>query len=85
MPPTLRERWGAQMGNLVKPGGYLIILAFPTNAPLDVGPPYGIREDSHETVLGKDWDKLVDRIPENSSETHVGIDRLMVWRKKSST
>ena len=85
LPPTLRERWGAHMCHLVKPGGYLIILAYPTNALLDVGPPFGIQENSHEVVLGKEWDKLVDRIPENSSEKHVGMDRLMVWRKKQLT
>ena len=70
------------MCNIIKPGGYLIILAFPTNAPMDIGPPYGINENSHEDVLGRDWNKLLDRRPEKSSETHIGVERLMVWRKK---
>jgi len=70
------------MSSIVKPGGYLIILAFPTDAPKDVGPPYGIDENIHSEVLGEGWEKLIDRIPDNSSESHVGRDRLMVWRKQ---
>ncbi|KAF8520089.1 S-adenosyl-L-methionine-dependent methyltransferase [Gautieria morchelliformis] len=82
LPPTLRGRWGIQMSSIVKSGGYLIILAFPTHAPLDAsGPPHGITENSHQVVLGDDWEKLLDRIPENSSKIHVGVERLMVWRK----
>ncbi|KAF8592491.1 thiol methyltransferase 1 [Ramaria rubella] len=82
LPPSLRVAWGEQMSNITRPGGYLIILAYPVNASKDIGPPYGIEENSHQSVLGNDWVKLIDRIPKNSSESHVGQDRLLVWRKK---
>jgi methyl halide transferase len=70
------------MSNIVKPGGFLLVLAFPTHAPLDAGPPHGITETSHQDALGDGWEKVLDRVPENSSKTHVGVERLMVWRKK---
>lgn len=82
LPPSMRPAWGKQMSSIVKPGGYLIILAFPTTASKEVGPPYGIDEDTHSNVLGEGWEKVIDRIPDNSSEGHVGKERLMVWRKQ---
>ncbi|KIJ56571.1 hypothetical protein M422DRAFT_218041 [Sphaerobolus stellatus SS14] len=81
LPPSMRPAWGKQMSSIVQPGGYLILLGFPTDASKDKGPPYGIDEDSHAKVLGEGWEKLIDRIPDNSSPSHVGRDRLIVLRK----
>jgi hypothetical protein len=71
------------MSKIVKPGGYLIELAFPTDADKAQGPPFGLDHNSHSDVLGEGWVKLVDRVPENSSEAHKGRDRLIVWRRRS--
>ncbi|GJJ07385.1 hypothetical protein Clacol_001587 [Clathrus columnatus] len=82
LQPEMRSKWGAQMYQLVKPGGYIIILAFPTNAPLNRGPPFGIEQNTHAQFLGGGgWEKVLDRVPEKSSTTHVGIERLLVFKR----
>jgi hypothetical protein len=68
------------MNKIVKPGGYLIVLAFPTNADKVEGPPFWIDDNSHSDVLGEGWAKLADRIPDNN---HKGRDRLIVWHRQS--
>jgi methyl halide transferase len=37
-----------------------------------------------ETVAestGAEWEKLVDKVPEKSSESHKGRERLVIWRR----
>lgn len=70
------------MQTLVKPGGYLITLVFPL-APEEYegGPPFYVNVEYYAKVLGDGWEKVVDKIPDVSSERHVGLDRMIVWRK----
>ncbi|KAJ7136102.1 S-adenosyl-L-methionine-dependent methyltransferase [Mycena epipterygia] len=81
IPPSRRHEWGSQMNALIKPGGYLITLVFPLDPETDVGPPWFVRPEHYLGPLGEGWEKVVDRIPAKSSDTHVGRERLVVWKK----
>jgi len=80
IPPSMRTDWGKQMTKLVKPGGYLITLIFPLDPPQDYGPPYFVRPNHYEEVLGSVWEKVLDEVPPVSSPTHKERERIAVWR-----
>lgn len=70
------------MSRLLKPGGYLILLAFPlAPEPYDYGPPHYLKPEHYADALGKGWEKVLDKVPEHSRERHVGIERIIVFRK----
>ncbi|CAG7853533.1 SubName: Full=Uncharacterized protein {ECO:0000313/EMBL:CCA72986.1} [Serendipita indica DSM 11827] len=69
---TLRAQWGQQMNALVKPGGLIVALVYPVDPPREWGPPYAVRKEDYEEVLGTGWDIILERIPEISIESHKG-------------
>ena len=69
------------MNALIKPGGYLITLVFPIDPPQEVGPPYFVRPEHYIAPLGDGWEKVLDKIPEESSQSHVDRERIIVWKK----
>jgi hypothetical protein len=69
------------MNALMKPGGFLIALIFPINPPRDTGPPFFVHPDHYDEVLGSNWEKVIDRVPEESISTHIGFEHLVVWKK----
>jgi len=83
--PDRRPAWGSQMNELIKSGGYLITLVWPM--PIgghkdDIGPPYQIEVQDYAKVLGDDWEKIIDKVPEMSSdERHKGNQKIVVWKK----
>lgn len=82
IPPALRSRWGKHVSALLKPGGYLITLVFPLNLSADEdGPPFFVKPEHYVDVLGDGWEKVLDKIPENSIPQHVGRERLVVYRR----
>lgn len=84
IPPAKRAEWGQQMTKLVKPGGFLITLIFPILPYKDFGPPFYVRPDHYDEVLGEGWETVLDMVPEVTPETlpdHVGKERLVVRRK----
>lgn len=81
IPPTLRESWGKQMRTLIKPGGYLIGLVFPVDGAREGGPPYSLKVELYEEVLGSQWEKVLDKVPNESTLDHVGRERLVIWRR----
>ncbi|CAL1702271.1 unnamed protein product [Somion occarium] len=81
IPPVMRQEWGRKMSELLKPGGFLITLIFPIDPPQDYGPPFYVRAEHYVDVLGEGWERVVDEIPERSSEPHKGRERLVVWKK----
>ncbi|KAF8559025.1 S-adenosyl-L-methionine-dependent methyltransferase [Imleria badia] len=82
IPPVLRSDWGKQISALLRPGGYLITLVFPLNLPVDEsGPPFFVKPEHYVDVLGEGWEKVLDKIPENSIPRYVGRERLVVYRK----
>ncbi|KAH9830457.1 S-adenosyl-L-methionine-dependent methyltransferase [Rhodofomes roseus] len=81
--PSRRPEWGRQMSALVKPGGYLINLAFPlAPKPYEGGPPHYVKPEHYQEVLGDGWEKVLDKVPERSLEWHKGNgERIVVYRK----
>lgn len=69
------------MTKLVKPGGYLVTIIFPIDPYTEVGPPFYVRPEHYDEVLGDGWTKVVDKVPENSLESHVNRERIVVRRK----
>ena len=82
IPPARRAEWGAQMKKLVKPGGYLITLIFPILGYTDSGPPFFVRPEHYDEVLGSEgWEKVLDKVPERSLPTHINKERLIVRKR----
>ncbi|KAG2146315.1 S-adenosyl-L-methionine-dependent methyltransferase [Suillus clintonianus] len=81
LPPSMRPDWGRQMTKLVKTGGFLITLVFPIDPQVDHGPPFFVRPNHYEEVLGSAWEKVIDEVPTESSPTHVNRERMIVWKR----
>lgn len=81
IPPRRRVEWGKQMNHLIKSGGYLITLIFPIDSPTDKGPPFFVRPEHYLEPLGNGWEKVLDKVPENPIESHVGKEQIIIWRK----
>ncbi|KAF8970395.1 S-adenosyl-L-methionine-dependent methyltransferase [Flammula alnicola] len=81
IPPSMRKEWGNQMIKLVKPGGYLITLVFPLRPYDDKGPPYYVEPEHYVELLSSSFVKVLDKIPEVSSPSHKGKERLLVWKR----
>jgi len=81
IPPEMRPAWAKQMNKLVKPGGYLISLVYPMDPLVETGPPYYVRPNHLVEELGEGWEKLIDEVPENSTEAHKGRESLLVLKR----
>jgi hypothetical protein len=79
--PNKRKDWGSQMNALIKPGGFLVALIYPIDPETDLGPPFFVRPEHYTEFLGQGWTKVLDIIPTMSLASHVGRERLAVWRK----
>ncbi|KAF9447688.1 S-adenosyl-L-methionine-dependent methyltransferase [Macrolepiota fuliginosa MF-IS2] len=83
IPPSRRNEWGKKMAELTNPGGYLVTLVFPIDPWVESGPPHYVRPEHYDEPLSFAFDKVFDRIPEKSSPTHVGRERMVVWKRKA--
>ena len=45
------------------------------------GPPFFIRPEHYVEILEGNWEKVIDRIPAESAESHIGYEHLVVWKK----
>ncbi|TFL05584.1 S-adenosyl-L-methionine-dependent methyltransferase [Pterulicium gracile] len=84
LPKHRRIEWGSQATKLVRPGGYLITLVWPLVDPANPnppGPPNPALPEHYAEVLGEAWEKVFDKVPETSQETHLGQERIVVWRR----
>ncbi|GJE84636.1 S-adenosyl-L-methionine-dependent methyltransferase [Phanerochaete sordida] len=81
IPPSRRGEWGQVIRRIVKPGGYLVALAFPIDPPREGGPPFFVRPEHYVDVIGDGWEKVIDKVPETSLEGRAGRERLLVWKK----
>ncbi|KAI0092764.1 S-adenosyl-L-methionine-dependent methyltransferase [Irpex rosettiformis] len=79
--PSMRKDWGRKINSLIKPGGYLALLVFPIDPPQDYGPPFFVRPEHYDEVLGDGWTKVLDKIPERSSPVHVNRERVVVYKR----
>ena len=81
IPPELRRDWGKQMTRLTAPYGYLIALVYPIDGHRDGGPPFSVSVDAYDDALGRNWEKVVDKQPEESFLNHIGRERLAIWQR----
>ncbi|RPD52719.1 thiol methyltransferase 1 [Lentinus tigrinus ALCF2SS1-7] len=81
IPPSRRVEWGQQMSKLVKPGGYLVTVVFPIDPYTETGPPFYVRPEHYDEVLGDGWEKVLDKVPETSLESHINRERIVVRKK----
>ncbi|KAG6889662.1 hypothetical protein C0995_015778 [Termitomyces sp. Mi166 len=81
IPPKRRVEWGQQMISLINSGGYLITLVWPIEPPSEVGPPFFVRVEHYQEVLGEAFEKVLDKVPETSLPRHVGKERIVVWKR----
>ncbi|KAG6888705.1 hypothetical protein C0995_006498 [Termitomyces sp. Mi166 len=81
IPPTRRIEWAQKMSSLIKSGGYLITLVFPIDPPTDLGPPFFVRVEHYEEVLGGAFNKVMEKVPTTSLPNHVGKERIVVWKR----
>jgi len=81
IPPALRMDWGKQMAKLIKPGGHLITVVYPIDPYVETGPPYYVRQDHYVEPLGNDFSKILDKVPEESSENHKDREHLIIWKR----
>ncbi|KAH8113360.1 S-adenosyl-L-methionine-dependent methyltransferase [Phellopilus nigrolimitatus] len=82
IPPSLRSDWGRQMSNLARPGGFLITLVYPMDGPREDGPPFSVSVENYADALGHQWNMAINKIPFESSPSHKGRERLVVWQRK---
>jgi len=73
------------MRNLIKPNGYLITIVYPIQERSEEdklkGPPFYVEPDHYIEPLGDGWQKIVDKVPDISSLSHEGKERLIVWKR----
>jgi len=84
LPPALRADWGARLRQLVKPGGYLIALAWPIDGGRTDGPPYSVSVAAYEEALGLaagHWTKVVERVSDLSVDMHKDREKVLVWKR----
>jgi methyl halide transferase len=67
---------------LLKNTGYLITVVFPIDGPRQDGPPYSVHVGMYEELLGEKLEKIVDKVPEKSSPSHEGVERIVIWKWK---
>ncbi|KAG9036526.1 hypothetical protein FRB95_008581 [Tulasnella sp. JGI-2019a] len=89
LPPVLRSLWGKRMNELVRTGGYLVILVFSHEDPDHVGgPPYSlsiqmVSDVLSEKVLGQEsqWEKVVELVGQSPDGTLDRRRPMVVWRR----
>ena len=83
LPPHLRGAYGAAIGQLVRPGGVWIGLAYPLDPSLtgDGGPPYLVRPEDLGTALGTRFERVADFAPERSVPRRRGAEHWFAWRR----
>lgn len=47
----------------------------------DAGPPYFLRPEHYDEPLGKNFEKLMEKVPNESLPLHVGKEKLLVWKR----
>ncbi|KDQ14735.1 hypothetical protein BOTBODRAFT_32484 [Botryobasidium botryosum FD-172 SS1] len=80
-PPEVRPAWGKRMGELIKPGGYLIALAYPLDGDRKGGPAYSVSIEAYDESLGSGWTKTLEYVPTQMSEGHEGREKVVVWKR----
>lgn len=80
--PGFRERYRDLMTHLVRPGGLLVMFAFPIRERTGDGPPHGVSLDELRELFEPGWTWLFDSEPRTVPEARRSKERLVVWRRR---
>ncbi len=78
--PERRDEYVKAVQQLLKPGGHLIGLFFPTDGRPG-GPPFAIRYEEVDEKFGNAFKTITDEIPTNSVPKRLGKERFVVLQK----
>lgn len=59
----------------------MITLVYPLDPQTDMGPPFFVRPEHYLEPLGVGWEKVYDKVPTLSVPSHVGRERMVVWKR----
>lgn len=81
--PEQRAAYRDQMARLLRPGGLLVGLFFPLNAPRpNEGPPYGVDVEAIKASFSSRFELLQEAWPPDSIKPRRGNEVLMFWRRQ---
>lgn len=79
--PMRRDEYVKAVHHILRPGGYLIGLFFPTDGRAG-GPPFSIRYEEIEEKFMKQFTVVLDEVPQDSVPKRSGKERFVVLQKK---
>jgi len=83
LSPNKRCQWARRVSSLIKPGGILFTLIFPTTKPLESGgPPFRLTAEDVSTLLSDDFICLELRAATESFEKRAGMEWVGIWKRK---
>ncbi|GAA5976328.1 hypothetical protein JCM10908_005459 [Rhodotorula pacifica] len=82
IPLSMRPDWGKRYGEVIRPNGILVCLAFPIDGDRKGGPPFSVSEEAYDAAL-PDFEKIYSQQPTKMAEGRSpGRDRMLVYRRK---
>jgi SAM-dependent methyltransferase len=81
--PQRRPEYRDVVHRVLKPGGLLVALFFPTDGRPG-GPPFAVNVEEVRALFGKTFQLIVETVPEHSVKPRKGKEVLMLWKKLSS-
>jgi len=82
IPPSLHKKWAESYARNIKKGGILFATVYPIHGPREGGPPFSVHPDIYSSLLSETFELLHHAVPKEQKETHVGVEEVMIWRKK---
>lgn len=79
LPPSMWDRYGKRMAQIVKPGGLLAGFFFFGDTPR--GPPFGIGKERLDALLVPNFERVADREVHDSIAVFEGKERWQEWRR----
>lgn len=80
MPRRLWPDYGRRMHQLLAPGGRLVGFFFFSDDPK--GPPFGIRPEALDALLGPWFEREDERAVDDSLPVFAGRERWQTWRRR---
>jgi SAM-dependent methyltransferase len=81
--PMRRAEYRDVVHRVLKPGGLLVALFFPTDGRPG-GPPFAVNVEDVRALFGNAFQLMVEKIPEHSVKPREGKEVLILWKKLSS-
>lgn len=80
LPRVMRDDWARRTAELLVPGGRLAgFFFFDAN---EKGPPFGIGENDLQALLSPAFERIEERMPDDSIAVFAGREKWQIWRKR---